>query len=100
MACRFFGLQRLEACAGGATRSLALEATRYGITANALCPGWVETDMVRDTVANIREKTGRSDAEARASILALYPASNIRPKRLLPRLCGWLARWRWRERRS
>lgn len=63
----------------GLTRSLALELTRYGITANALCPGWVETDMVRDTVANIREKTGRSDAEARASILALSGQQRIIP---------------------
>jgi NAD(P)-dependent dehydrogenase (short-subunit alcohol dehydrogenase family) len=55
----------------GLTRSLALELARYNITANAICPGWVETDMVHNTVANIIAKTGRSEEAARASILEL-----------------------------
>jgi NAD(P)-dependent dehydrogenase (short-subunit alcohol dehydrogenase family) len=55
----------------GLTRSLALELARYNITANAICPGWVETDMVQNAVANIIAKTGRSEEAARASILEL-----------------------------
>jgi NAD(P)-dependent dehydrogenase (short-subunit alcohol dehydrogenase family) len=55
----------------GLTRSLALELARYHITANAICPGWVETDMVHTAVANIMAKTGRSEESARASILEL-----------------------------
>ena len=55
----------------GLTRSLALELARYNITANAICPGWVETDMVQNAVANIIAKTGRSEEAARASILQL-----------------------------
>jgi NAD(P)-dependent dehydrogenase (short-subunit alcohol dehydrogenase family) len=55
----------------GLTRSLALELARYHITANAICPGWVETDMVQNAVANLVAKTGRSEEAARASILEL-----------------------------
>jgi len=55
----------------GLTRSLALELARYNITANAICPGWVETDMVQNAVDTIIAKTGRSEEAARASILAL-----------------------------
>jgi NAD(P)-dependent dehydrogenase (short-subunit alcohol dehydrogenase family) len=55
----------------GLTRSLALELARHNITANAVCPGWVETDMLRDAVASIVATTGRTSEEARASVLAL-----------------------------
>jgi NAD(P)-dependent dehydrogenase (short-subunit alcohol dehydrogenase family) len=55
----------------GLTRSLALELARHNITANALCPGWVETDMLRDAVASIVATTGRTPEAARASVLAL-----------------------------
>lgn len=55
----------------GLTRSLALELARHRITANAVCPGWVETDMMQRAVANIVEKTGRTTEQARTSILEL-----------------------------
>lgn len=55
----------------GLTRSLALELDRYRITANAICPGWVETDMLDAAVARIVDKTGRSADAARANMLAL-----------------------------
>lgn len=55
----------------GLTRSLALELQRHQITANAVCPGWVETDMLADAVRNIMDKTGRDEAAARASILSM-----------------------------
>jgi NAD(P)-dependent dehydrogenase (short-subunit alcohol dehydrogenase family) len=61
----------------GLTRSLALELARHNITANALCPGWVETDMLHAAIASIVAKTGRTAAEARTSILALSGQQRI-----------------------
>lgn len=55
----------------GLTRSLALELSRQNITANAICPGWVETDMLDQAISTIMAKTGRDAAAARASILTM-----------------------------
>jgi 3-hydroxybutyrate dehydrogenase len=44
-----------------------------GITVNAVCPGFTETDLLDRSVANIVEKTGRSPEEARADLSALNP---------------------------
>ena len=53
----------------GLTRSLAAELAKTSVTVNAVCPGYTDTDMVSDAVANIRRKTGRSEAEARADLI-------------------------------
>jgi len=57
----------------GLTRSLALEAAKTAVTVNAVCPGYTETDMVKNTVANIMAKTGKSEAEARAALTSHNP---------------------------
>ena len=48
----------------GMTRALALEVATQGITVNAVCPGYVDTDIVRSAIAGIVSKTGRTEAEA------------------------------------
>jgi len=57
----------------GMTRSMALELARTGITVNAVCPGWVETQMSDQAVERIVQKTGRSSEDARWSLLSMIP---------------------------
>jgi NAD(P)-dependent dehydrogenase (short-subunit alcohol dehydrogenase family) len=57
----------------GLTRALAIDLARTGVTINALCPGWVETQMSGEAVARIAAKTGRSMEEAHASLANMSP---------------------------
>jgi len=57
----------------GFTRSLALEGARKGLTANAICPSWTETQMLDEAVAGLALATGRTEADARAALLRSNP---------------------------
>ena len=61
----------------GFTRALAREVARSRVTVNAVCPGYTETDIVRDAVANIRTRTGRSEDEAVATLVASNPQGRL-----------------------
>ncbi len=74
----------------GFTRSLALEVATSGITVNAVCPGYTETDMLARSVANIVEKTGRSEAEARAQLAALNPQRRFITPQDVAESVAWL----------
>ena len=61
----------------GLTRSVALEVAARGITVNAICPGYVDTDMTSQGIANITAKTGRSANEAMEAILKMSPQNRL-----------------------
>jgi 3-hydroxybutyrate dehydrogenase len=61
----------------GMVRSLALEVARGPVTVNAICPGFLDTDMTVETIRIISEKTGRTPEEARAALEGLSPQNRL-----------------------
>jgi len=61
----------------GLTRALAAELVTYNITVNAVCPGYVNTPMTDDNVANIAARTGMSELEARKALEKLSPQNRM-----------------------
>jgi NAD(P)-dependent dehydrogenase (short-subunit alcohol dehydrogenase family) len=61
----------------GLMRAAAAEVAGTGVTANAVCPSWVRTDMTRRSVERIVEKTGRSADEAEASLIMMTPLGRL-----------------------
>jgi NAD(P)-dependent dehydrogenase (short-subunit alcohol dehydrogenase family) len=76
----------------GLTRSLALEYATRNITVNAVCPGFVDTDIVKDAIANIKSKTGRNDSEALAALVATNPQRRLIEPREVADTVMWLCR--------
>jgi NAD(P)-dependent dehydrogenase (short-subunit alcohol dehydrogenase family) len=74
----------------GLTRALALETAKLGITVNAVCPGYTDTEMAAVAIGNIVAGTGKSPQEARAMITRVNPRGElIRPEEVASAV-GWL----------
>lgn len=74
----------------GLTRALALEVAQRNITVNAVCPGYTETDLVRGTIANIQQVTGRSAEEARAALTKTNPQGRLIQPAEVANAVAWL----------
>lgn len=61
----------------GFTRSVAMEVATRGVTVNAVCPGYVETDMSEYTVQRIMEKTGLDAVAALGTLEEMSPQGRI-----------------------
>ena len=75
----------------GLTRSLALEVALKGVTVNAVCPGYTETDIVRGAVSNIVDKTGMSPEAARAKLAERNPQGRLIQPEEVAETVAWLA---------
>ena len=61
----------------GLTRSLALEVAANGVTVNAICPGYVDTEMTSRSIENIVAKTGKSADDALEAIKKMSPQNRL-----------------------
>jgi NAD(P)-dependent dehydrogenase (short-subunit alcohol dehydrogenase family) len=61
----------------GLVRSLALETAKSGVTVNAVCPGFTETDLLEGSIDNIMRKTGRSREQAVAELSKHNPQARL-----------------------
>jgi NAD(P)-dependent dehydrogenase (short-subunit alcohol dehydrogenase family) len=74
----------------GLTRALALEVAERHVTVNAVCPGYTDTGIVADAVANIQKLTGRSSEQARAALTKTNPQGRLIQPEEVANAVAWL----------
>ena len=74
----------------GLTRALALEVATKGITVNAVCPGYTETDMLRESVKKIVAKTGRTQEQALVELVSQNPQKRLIQPEEVANAVAWL----------
>jgi NAD(P)-dependent dehydrogenase (short-subunit alcohol dehydrogenase family) len=74
----------------GLTRALAREVARSGVTVNAVCPGYTDTDLVARSIDNIVAKTGRTSSEARGDLAVTNPMGRLVTPEEVASSVAWL----------
>jgi NAD(P)-dependent dehydrogenase (short-subunit alcohol dehydrogenase family) len=74
----------------GLTRALALEVAQRQVTVNAVCPGFTDTALVADAIANIRKVTGRSAEAAREALTRTNPQGRLIEPAEVAHAVAWL----------
>jgi NAD(P)-dependent dehydrogenase (short-subunit alcohol dehydrogenase family) len=74
----------------GLTRALALEVATKSVTVNAVCPGFTDTDLLKESVANIVAKTGRTPEDARSELAARNPQKRLVQPEEVANAVAWL----------
>jgi len=74
----------------GFTRALALEMAKSGVTVNAICPGYTDTDLVRSSVERIGAKSGASAKDVLAKLTAANPQGRLVHPQEVACVAAWL----------
>ncbi len=75
----------------GLTRSIAIEVAKRGITVNAVCPAYVDTDMTVESIERVVRLTGRTVQQARAVFTQSNPQGRLISPEEVANAVAWLA---------
>jgi NAD(P)-dependent dehydrogenase (short-subunit alcohol dehydrogenase family) len=74
----------------GLTRALAMETAKSGVTVNAVCPGYTDTDLVAEAAATIAARSGTGQDQARDGFAATNPQGRLISPDEVAEAVAWL----------